>query len=290
MRNLTIQRAKSFVGSLTKTHIFMEDPNGTERIDNTACTKLGFLKNGLTQTFQIPDYAVRIFAVSDLIFKGVCYDVYNLEAGVEDVFLTGAVSKDFFAGYPFRFDNNDSAEVQAIRQKNRKAMIPILIGTVIIGGVIGGFNGYNSAARGNSSEPMSTVPQTFENAYFSITLTESFTEGTSDGFDAYYESDDVLVLASQETFDGDMEFAQMSLTEYGQLIMDANELGGYVNGGDGLVFFTYTESIDGDDYRYDVYLYKSSDAFWMIQFVTFADTTELYQDSITQWAKTVTFK
>lgn len=289
MRNLTIQRAKSFVSSLTKTHIFMEDPNGTERINNTACTKLGFLKNGLTQTFQIPDYAVRIFAVSDPIFRGVCYDVYNLEAGVEDVFLSGAIAKDFLAGYPFRFDNNDSAEVQAIRQKNKKTMILILIGAAIIG-YLGGFYGYNSAAHGNSSEPMSTVPQTFENAYFSITLTESFDTTTYDGFDACYESTDVLVLASQEPFDGDEEFAQMSLTEYGQLIMDANELGGYVSGSDGLVYFTYTESIDGDDYRYDVYLYKSSDAFWMIQFVTFADTTELYQDSITQWAKTVTFK
>ena len=286
MRNLTIQREKSGVACLGATTIAIEHPQGDITIDGVSCRILGKLKNGETKTFVIDDFAARVFAFADKLSKDWCFDVYQLDAGYEDLFLAGKHTYAPFSGNPFRFHNNNSTIAQEGRKKSNKRSITVIIVCAVIGGLIG----YFGASGSNSSEPMSIVPQTFENAYFSITLTESFDTTTYDGFDACYESNDVLVLASRETFDGDEEFAQLSLTEYGQLIIDANELGGYVSGGDGLVYFSYTEKIDGDDYNYDVYLYKSDDAFWMIQFVTFADTTSLYQDSITQWAKSVTFQ
>ena len=47
MRKLTIKRAKSFVASLTKVKVYIEDQLSNElTINNVPCRKLGNIKNG----------------------------------------------------------------------------------------------------------------------------------------------------------------------------------------------------------------------------------------------------
>lgn len=47
MRNLTIKREKSFVGSLAKMKVYIEDPTSNEIcINDISCRKIGDLKNG----------------------------------------------------------------------------------------------------------------------------------------------------------------------------------------------------------------------------------------------------
>ena len=53
MRNLTIKRTKSFVASLVKMKIYIEDPTSDEIvINNVRCRKIGDLKNGEEKPFR----------------------------------------------------------------------------------------------------------------------------------------------------------------------------------------------------------------------------------------------
>ena len=54
MRNLTIKREKTFVGSLMKVHVYIEDHFNSEiTINNVPCRKLGDLKNNEEKTFSL---------------------------------------------------------------------------------------------------------------------------------------------------------------------------------------------------------------------------------------------
>ena len=66
MRNLTIKREKTFVGSLGTLKIYIEDPNaGDTTINDTVCRKLGDLKNGEEKTFPVEDRAAKLFVIAD---------------------------------------------------------------------------------------------------------------------------------------------------------------------------------------------------------------------------------
>ena len=70
MRDLTIKRHKSFVGCLAKFKVYIEDPASRElTIAGVPCRKLGELKNGQEQTFQIGTEETRLFVISDKFSK-----------------------------------------------------------------------------------------------------------------------------------------------------------------------------------------------------------------------------
>lgn len=45
-----------------------------------------------------------------------------------------------------------------------------------------------------------------------------------------------------------------------------------------------------DTYKYFSFVYKSNDAFWLVQFATLAENADDYSSQIFEWAKTVTFE
>ena len=66
MRNLTIKREKSFVSSLAKMKVYIEDPTSNEmRINDVPCRKIGDLKNGEEKTFQIGEEEAKVFVIAD---------------------------------------------------------------------------------------------------------------------------------------------------------------------------------------------------------------------------------
>ena len=70
MRNLTIKREKSFVGSLAKMKVYIEDPTSNEiSINDIPCRKIGDLKNGEEKTFQIDEQEVKIYVIGDKLSK-----------------------------------------------------------------------------------------------------------------------------------------------------------------------------------------------------------------------------
>ena len=121
MRKLIIKRHKSFVACLMKTKVYIEDPVANEiAINDVPCRKLGDLKNGEEKAFLIGDEEARVFVIGDKLSKNYCNDFYQLEAGNEDIVLTGKHKYNPVNGNAFRFDNNNNPEVIANRKKGTK--------------------------------------------------------------------------------------------------------------------------------------------------------------------------
>ena len=138
MRNLTITRQKSFVASLAKMKVYIEDPEANElEINGVGCRKLGILKNGETATFPIGDQAAKVFVIADKVSRGFCCDYYPITAGTENVVLTGKNKFHPGAGNPFRFDGVTDPEVLENRKKGNGKGIVILIVSALVGAVVG---------------------------------------------------------------------------------------------------------------------------------------------------------
>lgn len=287
MRNLTIRRRKVFAGCLAKAKIYMEDPLAHEiTIDKVPCRKLGELKNGEEQTFRIGDEAARIYVIADKLSKEYSNEYYQLPAGEEDVVLTGQ-NQYTLAGSPFRFDDNNSAGIDAKRKKGTTIGVIVLIVACLLGFFGGKY------LTGGLLKSRAAAPKEFTSHGMTITLTKDFREDSAVGFTSCYASKDVAVLSLREPFtlmDGLEDF---TLEEYGELALENNDMSAsLLKSFNGIPGFEYdsTDPDSGDTYHYRIFLYKADDAFWMVQFFTYKDNFSRYESQINQWAASVTFE
>ena len=291
MRNLIVTRKKSFVGSLAKMKVYIEDPDsGDLAINNVPCRKLGTLKNGEKQTFAIEDGAAKVYVIADTLSKDYCNEFYELPEGQEDVELTGKNCYNPAAGNPFRFDNNPSAGAAQNRKRGTKVGLIVLVVALVVGAVIGGIIGIGAGvikALNSMSEPKS-----FTEGGMTITLTNAFQKMDYEGFAAVFGSTDVVVLAEKESFAADAALGSMSRETYANLFIQNNNLtGSEVWQEEGLTWFQYkgTNPDSKATYRYSVYVFKTEDAFWVVQIAVLDKDADKYAAQIMDWAKTITF-
>lgn len=281
MRELKIKRNKSFVGCLGKMKVYIEDPTSTElTINNTACRKLGELKNGEEKTFEIGEEAAKVFVIAGKVSKGFCSEFYQLPAGSENISLTGKNAYNPAAGNPFRFDGNDNPDAVKNRKSGTMKGIIVLVAAVIIGFIVG----FTIVGVFN------TRPKTFSKQGMSITLTSEFKEETMKGFTVCYDSSKVAVFALKESFSLLDGFENYTLEQYGDLVMKNNSLTSVdLKTTDGLSYFEYDykNTAENEDYKYYAFIYKGNDAFWLIQFATYKKNANKYFDDIVDWAKSV---
>ena len=280
MRNLTITRTKSFVACLGKMKVYIEDPMGGDTvISGVNCRKLGDLKNGETVTFPIGEEAARVYVIADQMSKNYSNDYYPLEAGTEDVVLTGKNHFNPGAGNPFRFDGVTDETVLANRKKGGRMGIVILILAAIFGAIMG-----RSCAR-------VVQPQDFTVEDMTITLSSEFREADYEGFTKCYESYNMGVSVLKESFSQYPILEDYTLEEYGDAVMWANgltdsSLTPYAD----FMYFTYTSTDDaGNTFGYLATVHQSNDAFWLIQFSTLEEKYPDYESQFLQWAETVRF-
>lgn len=280
MRNLTITRTKRFVACLGKMKVYIEDPMGGDTvISGVNCRKLGDLKNGETITFPIGEEAARVYVIADQMSKNYSNDYYPLEAGTEDVVLTGKNHFNPGAGNPFRFDGVTDETVLANRKKGGRMGIVILILAAIFGAIMG-----RSCAR-------VVQPQDFTVDNMTITLNSEFREADYEGFTKCYESYNMGVSVLKESFSQYPILEDYTLEEYGDAVMWANgltdsSLTPYAD----FMYFTYTSTDDaGNTFGYLATVHQSNDAFWLIQFSTMEEKYPDYESQFLQWAETVRF-
>ena len=280
MRNLTITRTKSFVACLGKMKVYIEDPMGGDTvISGVNCRKLGDLKNGETVTFPIGEEAARVYVIADQMSKNYSNDYYPLEAGTEDVVLTGKNHFNPGAGNPFRFDGVTDETVLANRKKGGRMGIVILILAAIFGAIMG-----RSCAR-------VVQPQDFTVDNMTITLSSEFRAADYEGFTQCYESRNMGVSVLKESFSQYPILEDYTLEEYGDAVMWANgltdsSLTPYAD----FMYFTYTSTDDaGNTFGYLATVHQSNDAFWLIQFSTLEEKYPDYESQFLQWAETVRF-
>lgn len=119
MRNLTIRRTNSFVGSMMQVKFYSPDPDGEVSVNRLRCRKLCTLKNGTEQRLSIGNEATIVFAtIDDGLAKAVhssqtvpdisqaIMDSITVPAGSTDVVVTGKNHFNVFRGNPFLFDHS----------------------------------------------------------------------------------------------------------------------------------------------------------------------------------------
>ena len=83
--------------------------------------------------------------------------------------------------------------------------------------------------------------------------------------------------------------ADMTLQEYGELSIEANEFDSTVLTEDGITYYTYTADIDGDEFTYMATIHRQGNAFWLVNFSTETKKFEKSKSQFIEWAKTVAY-
>ena len=282
MRKLTIKRTKTFVACLAKANVYIEDENNCDLVINdTPCRKLGTLKNGEEKTFEISEAAATVFVIADKLSKGFCNEFIRIPAGEEEVTLTGRNRFNLATGNAFRFDGEVSDEVIANRrQSNRKGAVVMVIAAVI--GFVLGYV-FTSGVLGDGLEGKA---KNFSATGMTITLNDKFKTRSYDGFELVCESRKVVVFALREKFSGYPAMKEWTLQEYAEAANASTNAP--IQHKDGLIFFEY-DATNGTEYHYVAFVYKTGDAFWLVQFATDKSDAEECRPYILEWAKTVQF-
>jgi len=288
MRKLTVKRHSSFIGRFVKAKIYIEDNYSAELVINgVPCRKLGELKNNEEKTFDIGDEQAKVYVIADKLSKEYCNDFYQLAEGQEDVVLTGKNTFNLAGGNAFRFDNNHTAEALKNRKNNSKKGVVVLCVAVIVGVLIG------FCITAFLFPSAKVEAKTFSDEGISITLTNQFKKTDMENYTLCYDSKNVAVFVIKEPFTLMEGLEDYTLEAYGKLVAESNGRSpSALKETNGLLGFAYTfnNPETNKEYKYYIYVYKSKDAFWIVQFATETKNVEALSATILDYAKSVCFE
>ncbi len=287
MRNLTVTRERGALGSALSIAIYIEDPTTNDpqndiTVDGVKCRLLGFVRPRRSLTVAIPDSEQKIYAFTPRSMqKSNISDACLIPEGTEDISLNGClhILSSFFKACTFVFDKNISEEdKKKLKKKDIKSFISFYLIIFFI-----------SLALSFSAIFFSLyqADKTFSSDGVSITLTTKFSVQAYEGFDFVYASNEVSVFGFKESFEDYPELADYSYEEYGLAVLEANQFDASVTLKPFGESYYFCYQVDG--YYYFCVIYKSNDAFWLIQFSTNVERADYYADDFSKWASSVTF-
>ena len=282
MRQLTIKRIRSFVGCMGKISVFITDPAGDATVCGDTCRLLGLLGNGRTEVYEISEQPAKLYLVAGTeIFN----DSTAIPEGSDDVFLEGQNRYDPMRGNAFILSSNDSGEKTADRKKrNTKALLLLFLVPLIVGLCIGLIPHFIKNSPGK--------PKRFVCDGMSIELTDKFEERENVNYTTSYVSGDIAVIVVEDRFDQAPALREYDIDGYLQLIWEVNSLEGMKKETDGnLVWYDQVSgnSSSKASVRNRTYIFRSEEAFWMIQFLTNSSAGDKYDETISKYAKSITF-
>ncbi len=294
MRNLTIKREKSFASALYKTAFYIEDYEFCDsKIAGVPCRFLGKIKNGETETFQIDNDAKKVFAIADKLSKSFCNDFYQLEAGDEDVFLSGENRYNPLRGNCFNFHSNDNPEALKNRKKGSIKGFVILTVVFLLCFCAGLFSGYLS------NQTITPEDGIFRCEEMSISLGQDFWEYEDDdyeayGYDAFFYSENVSVSVIKDDLSLFDDTEIENLEDYANMIIADNRdyKPSKLQYQNGIPYFTteFTNEEYNEVYKYCTFLFQSDNAYWIVEFSTYKDEYANYANQINSWARSVNFE
>jgi hypothetical protein len=307
MRQLTITRKKTFVACLGRMKVYIEDAaSGDTVINGVRCRKLGELKNGETQAFEIGDDELKLFVIADKLSKSFCNEFYRIPAGKKDISLSGKNRFNPASGNAFRFDGNSDAEVSNNRKKTTLKGLIVLLAAAVVGFMLGiaiysvisdtiGNGKAEQSGTADTSEKVviSLTPKDFSAPGFEITLTESFEQKEVEGFHTSFESPEALVLVSKKAKD-EVEEECNSAKDFADYLIDLNRVDipdGIATNDDGSVSFKYEahNPNEATEYVHSIHIYMVEDTFWMIQFAVDWKDYDRYLPEYAKWLDSITF-
>lgn len=125
-----------------------------------------------------------------------------------------------------------------------------------------------------------------------VTLEEGLKEKEQDGQTLYLQGLDMEFTALKEPFENLSEF---NLTEnsteedYAKLSIESYNLDSEVIVKDDITYFTYEKEVNGKKYFYLASVHKSTDAFYLVQYICLSKNKEKYEPKFLTWDKTVKF-
>ncbi len=150
----------------------------------------------------------------------------------------------------------------------------------------------NSISIENDKEYPDTLG-TFRKDGFKITLSKDFAEAGISGYFASYTSNEVLVLVIKETFAANPGADAMTLMQYTDTVIKANNLNplGDIDVYDNYTSFEYSfmNTQNNITYIYTLHQFKSEDAFYIIQIATSKELHDTYYPRYRTWMKSVEF-
>lgn len=127
---------------------------------------------------------------------------------------------------------------------------------------------------------------------FNIKMDDGMTEKDLATTTASFMSDNAIVTALKEEFDileaVDID-ENSSIEDYAKAVIKNNKADYELKEKDGINYFEYEKAVNGKDYYYLAVVYKSDDAFWLVNFACDKSNKDEYQGKFFDWAKTVTF-
>lgn len=288
MRRLWIKRHKVSAGA-AKMNIYIEDPEkGDITINDTPCRKLGEIKNGQQKHFTISEDAAKVFVAAGKISRKRSYVPARLSEGREDVFLSG---RDYHK--TFRFDDMQEEEAPSEKKRGSRVGTVVLVIAILLGIVAGLVVGRMVGDALLNGTQKTETAKTFACQGMEITLTDRFAEAEAAGYTVCYSSGETAVFALREAFDAREGFGDLTVAEYGALVLANNGLDKTVTleEADGLTSFgyEYTNPSTGETFYYYTVLRKGPDAFWMVQFTALAENARENLPQYRQWAKSIAF-
>ncbi len=123
-----------------------------------------------------------------------------------------------------------------------------------------------------------------------LKLPDSFQKAVVDGRTGFYDKNSAVLLAG-DVFTAHPSLPGMSLDEYGNAIISGWNVDAEIKIIDGLYCFEY-ETVEADSttkYNYFVVLYKSNQAFWIVEFATEFWRASALRPKFISWAKMIEF-
>ena len=127
----------------------------------------------------------------------------------------------------------------------------------------------------------------------SIVLTDAFTECTLEGYTVCYDSKEAGVFVLKEPFSLRAGFSDLSIDDYAELVYDANASKSpskiSKEGGLTSMEYSFLNEEENQTYRYYTTVFKTSDAFWLIQFACKQEDYDAKRHTFIDWAKSIEF-
>ena len=103
--------------------------------------------------------------------------------------------------------------------------------------------------------------------------------------------DSIVVMLKEEfTLFEEAGYEDMTLSEYADLVIQANSLSAERKEEEGLTCFTYEKEQNGKNFEYYATVFKGPDAYWLIQFACETKNFDDFLPDFQKWAKSVTFE
>jgi len=151
----------------------------------------------------------------------------------------------------------------------------------------------NVSSETASQDPFDDLKKYTSDSGITIYMADGFTEKDfeGEGIECYMESNDCILTCRVETFEllANLNIdTNMTVEEYGQLVIDANQFDSELKTDDyGNVYMEYVQNIDGIDFTYYGYFKKGTDAFWTCNLVCQTSRTAEFEDQFALWASSI---